>query len=577
MMLPILHATSDEGAGLIRQARNAVPGLVMLSLARAVLMLAPAFYLLLLFDSALPGHSLSSVFSLSGLVLLVLAGWAGLGWLRRAMLVHVGLMAQQRIVPRLDAATARLAESGGSDAGDETQIARDLDALGQFLIDGGAELVLDGASLLPVALVMLLVLQGWFALVALAGVLVLAVLLRQTLRREAGFAEQALSLIGRRHGMMETSRGHAEALRALGMGAVAGQAWALVNNGLWRLAIERGGQGALWALAARGVQMVAVLALLVIGAGLTLSGGASVAVSLAAAALGWLALEPWARGIAQAGAFAAAARGWARLDKVLAAVPAPVAAMPLAPPAARLVCEAVAIVPPGRRKPVLSGVNWTLEAGQAVAMIGPGGGGKSAMLRALVGAWEPASGAVRLDGAALTQWDRQALARHIGYLPQGVDLLDGTVAENIARFDPAPDPQAIIAAAREAGVHDMILRLPEGYATNVGRHGRRLSASEAQRIGLARALFGQPFLIALDEPTAHLDTPARAQLAASLSAARARGAVVVLAGAAGELMTMASHALILRDGAMAWFGEKEQLQQHARAAQAKAAVSKVTS
>jgi len=251
---------------------------------------------------------------------------------------------------------------------------------------------------------------------------------------------------------------------------------------------------------------------------------------------------------------------------VLAAVPAPASAMTLAPPVARLACENVAVMPPGRRKPVLTGLNLTLEAGQVLAIIGPGGSGKSAALRTMVGAWEPASGTVRLDGAALSQWDRQALAGHIGYLPQGIDLLDGTVAQNIARFAPDADPQAIIQAAREAGVHDMILRLPEGYSTSVGRHGRRLSLSEAQRISLARALFGQPFLIALDEPTAHLDSASQRQLGASIAAARNRGAVVVLAGAAPGLLAMASHALILRDGAAAWFGEKEKLQERSQAA-----------
>lgn len=559
-MIPMLHASSDEGNALIRGARAALPGLAVLTLCRAVLLLSPAFYLLLVLDVALPGHSLSSVLGLSGVLLLVLAGWAWLGRMRHAMLVHVGTMAQQVLIPRLDQATARLAEAVASGDGDETQVARDLDALEQFLVGGLAERVMD-LLVLPVPLLLLLALHGWFALVVVVGAGVLAGLLARALRQEAAAAQEALALVGRRHAILETSRAHADAIRALGMNATARQAWSLINAGLWRLSGQRAGQAALRAQIAQGLRIVAVVAVVAIGAGLVLHNEASEAVVAAAALLGWLALAPLAQSIAQAGALVAARQGWDRLDQVLAAVPTLAPAMALAAPVARLACEGVAVMPPGRRKPVLVGLDLALEAGQVLAIIGPGGSGKSAALRTLAGGWEAAAGAVRLDGAALPQWDRQALARHIGYLPQGIELLDGTVAENIARFAPDADPQAILSAAREAGAHDMILRLPEGYATRVGRHGRRLSLSEAQRVGLARALFGQPFLIALDEPTAHLDAPAQTQLAATIAAARARGAVVVLAGSAPALMAMASHALILRDGAVAWFGDKQKLQE----------------
>jgi len=570
-MIPMLTASSAEGVALIRRIRVAVPGLAVLTLIRAILLLAPAFYVLLVLDVALPGHSFSSVLSLSGLLVLVLAGWVGLGRMRHGMLRHVGAMVQLGLVPRLDQATAWLAEAGISGDGDETQIARDLDALGHFLLGGDAERAMDLVGL-PVFLLMALVLHGWFALAMVVGALALGGLLRVALRREAEGAREALALVGRRHAMMETSRGHSDTIRALGMGGAARQAWSLVNAGLWRLSDDREQAADLRVRIAQGIRLIMVLAMVVIGAALMLQNAASVAVVLAAVVLGWLALAPLAGLIAQAGGLVAARQGWDRLDQVLAAVPAPAPAMALARPVARLACENAAVMPPGRRKPVVTGLSFALEAGQVLAIVGPGGGGKSAALRILAGAWEPVAGSVRLDGAALGQWDRQALARHIGYLPQGIELIDGTVGENIARFAGDADPQAIILAAREAGAHEMILRLPEGYATRVGRHGRRLSLSEAQRIGLARALFGKPFLIALDEPSAHLDTPTEQHLAATIAAARKRGAVVLLAGSAPALMAMASHVLILRDGAMAWFGEKEKLQARSQAATANAKV-----
>jgi ABC-type protease/lipase transport system fused ATPase/permease subunit len=213
----------------------------------------------------------------------------------------------------------------------------------------------------------------------------------------------------------------------------------------------------------------------------------------------------------------------------------------------------------------VQGISFHLEAGQVLAIVGPGGVGKSALLRTLTGGWTTPLGQIRLDGATLEQWDAEALGRHIGYLPQNIELLDGTVAENISGFDPDAKPQDIIQAAQDAGIHEMILALPDGYATWVGPEGRRLSASQAQRIAMARALYGRPFLLVLDEPTAHQDTGGERQLAMIVAAARERGAVVVLAGAAGILVGISTHVLVLQNGKVLDYGTRDAVRERAQA------------
>ncbi len=192
-------------------------------------------------------------------------------------------------------------------------------------------------------------------------------------------------------------------------------------------------------------------------------------------------------------------------------------------------------------------------------MIGPSASGKSSLVRALAGIWPPSQGAVRLDGAVLQQWDRDRLGAHIGYLPQDVELFAGTVAENIARLSPAADPSMVIQAARTAGVHDMILHLPNGYETQVGEQGALLSKGQRQRIALARALFGEPFLVILDEPNAHLDQEGDAALADAIAVVRARGGIVVIVAHRPNVVTAVDHILMMRDGRMHAFGPRDEV------------------
>lgn len=215
------------------------------------------------------------------------------------------------------------------------------------------------------------------------------------------------------------------------------------------------------------------------------------------------------------------------------------------------------MLPPGEQKLVVQDVTFALEAGQGLGIIGPSGSGKSSLLRALVGVWRPARGYVRLDAAALEQWSPDQLGRHIGYLPQDVELFAGTVAQNISRFDPDAKADAIIAAARQAGVHEMIVTMRDGYDTQIGEQGHALSAGQAQRIALARALYGDPFLIVLDEPNSNLDSEGDEALTRAIRGARERGAIVVVVAHRPVGIEAVDLVLMMRDGRAQAFGPKE--------------------
>lgn len=301
--------------------------------------------------------------------------------------------------------------------------------------------------------------------------------------------------------------------------------------------------------------------LLGIGALLVIQGDATGGVMIAASILMGRALAPVELAAAHWKGFLAAREAWRRLTPRIAMLRKTHAAKrtQLPPPVARLDVEGLAVAVPGSRSLLLQGVAFSLSAGEALALIGQSGAGKTSFLKVLAGLRPPVSGAVRLDGAPLDQWEPDRLGRSIGYVPQDVALLDGTVAENIARFDASPDAEAVIAAAREAGVHDLILRLPSGYDTRIGEGGMTLSAGQRQRMALARALYGGPFLVILDEPNAHLDADGEAALQCAIESIRARRGIVVVAAHRANVMRAATHVAVLREGRLATFGPRDEV------------------
>jgi ATP-binding cassette subfamily C protein len=331
-----------------------------------------------------------------------------------------------------------------------------------------------------------------------------------------------------RNGLAEISIRNAEAIASMGMTARIAGRWADANRRYMsshrKASDVAGGLGAI----SKSLRMMIQSGVLAVGAWLVINQQASAGIIIAGSILSARALAPVDLAIANWKGFQAARQAWARLNRLLSIFPAQKELMPLQAPVANLSVENVSAAPPGVQKLVVQDVSFVLQAGNGLGIIGPSASGKSSLSRLLVGLWQPVRGHVRMDGAALDQWMPEALGRHIGYLPQNVELLAGSVAQNISRFEHDADPEAIVKAAKTAGVHDLIVKLPEGYETAVGEQGSALSAGQAQRIALARALYRDPFLVVLDEPNSNLDYEGDEALARAVMSVRKRGGIAVI-------------------------------------------------
>jgi ATP-binding cassette subfamily C protein len=298
---------------------------------------------------------------------------------------------------------------------------------------------------------------------------------------------------------------------------------------------------------------------LAIGAYLVIYQQATAGIIIAGSILSARALAPVDLAIANWRGFVGARQGWKRLTDLLTLLPSQLAPMALRPPVKSLTVETLAVVPPGTEKAVVQEIGFSLQAGNGLGVIGPSGSGKSSLARALVNVWKPVRGRIRLDGAALDQWSQESLGKHVGYLPQDVELLAGTVAQNIGRFAPQLDPNTVIAAANAAGVHELIVGLPEGYETPVGENGSALSAGQAQRVALARALYGDPFLVVLDEPNSNLDSEGDEALSRAIMGVRARGGIVVVIAHRPSAIAGVDLLLMMNQGRAQAFGPKDEV------------------
>ena len=399
-------------------------------------------------------------------------------------------------------------------------------------------------------------LLGW---VTVAGALFLIAVTLLTERMMRAPGEAAAKMSKQRWAIAEASDRNAEALRAMGFAHRFTRRLEAVNGAHIaaneRLSDVTGG----FSVVSKVFRLMLQSALLGLGAFLTIRGemtaGAIIACSIAASR----ALAPIEVAIGNWRGFIAARKACERLDAVFATLPAESEPLQLPAPAKSLKVENISVTVPGTQTVTLSGVSFDVAAGTVLAVIGPSAAGKSTLARALTGVWPLARGAVRLDGAALSSWAPQDLGRHIGYLPQDVQLLDGSITENISRFEEQPDSQRVIAASVAADVHEMVLRLPNGYETRVGEGGSVLSAGQRQRIALARALYRDPFLLVLDEPNSNLDADGEKALVAAILHVKARGGVVIVIAHRPTVLSAADKVAVIGGGQLTAIGPKDEV------------------
>jgi len=547
----------SELAQALAACRGAFYGTAVISGMSNILMLTGAMFMLEIYDRVLPSRSMPTLVGLLVLAATLFTALGVLDAIRGRILVRIGGSLDEALSGRVYDTLTRLSLRVGARS-DGTQPLRDLDAIRSYLSGLGPVALFD-LPWIPLYLAICFAFHPLIGLTALAGAIILIALtlLTEILMRAPTRAATEAAVV--RSGLAEASRRNAEAVVAMGMAGRIAARWNEANRQYMRSQQEASDLGGGLSATSKVLRMMLQSGVLAVGAYLVINQEASAGIIIAGSILSARALAPVDLAIANWKGFVAARQSWHRLNRLLLASPAQSAPMQLQAPAHRLTVESASGAPPGVAKIVVQDVAFELEAGQGLGVIGPSGSGKSSLVRLLVGVWQPVRGNIRLDGAALDQWSQDALGRHIGYLPQDVELLAGTVAENISRFEPEADTAAVIAAAKIVGVHDLIVRLPSGYDTPIGEQGSALSAGQAQRVALARAFYRDPFLVVLDEPNSNLDSEGEEALTRAILSVRERKGIVVVVAHRPSAIAGVDRLLMMNMGRVQAVGPKDEV------------------
>ncbi len=547
----------SEISAFLKSCRRIFWALAAFSGLSNLLMLTGSFFMLQVYDRVLPGRSIPTLVALMVLATTLYLFQGGLDLIRSRISARVGRYFDERLGVRVFDALVRLPLKTRGD-GDGLQPLRDLDQVRGFLSGGGPTALFD-LPWMPVYLGICFLFHFWIGVTALIGALALVALTVLTETRSRGPTKASSRLAVSRSALAAEGRRNAEVLQAMGMRRQAALRWREVNA-KYLAAHERAsdvgsGLGGL-SKVFRSILQSLVLA---VGAVLVINQESTAGIIIAGSILTSRALGPVEIAIANWKGFIAARQSGSRLDQLLRLLPADAEPLALPPPTQALVVEQLYVGAPNSEKQILNDISFQLKSGEAVGIIGPSGSGKSTLARALVGVWPRLRGKIRLDKAAIEHWAPEALGRHIGYLPQDVELFDGSIALNIARFDVQATAEKVLQAARAAGVHDFILSLPDAYSTEIGEGGMKLSAGQRQRIGLARALYGNPFLVVLDEPSSNVDSDGEEALTEAILGVRRRGGIVAVVAHRPKALEGVDHVLVIGEGRMQAFGPKEEV------------------
>jgi PrtD family type I secretion system ABC transporter len=527
----------------------------LFSLAINALLLVPAIYMLQVFDRVLSGRSEETLVMLSVGALLALAMMAALDVVRARLLAACGVALDRRLGPqvleRLLAQTSRL--SGA----EYLNGLRDVAAVRNFLVGAGVIALFD-APWLPLFLILIYLFHPVLGAVALAGAVIMLVLAVLNERLTRAPLEQVLAA-GRRAGrFVDAAAANAETVSALGMQQAVTRRWQTLNEAALGEQAQASGVGATFAGLTKFTRQFIQMAMLGAGAYLVITQNLSAGVMIASTIILGRALAPVEALVAGWRNLVEVRGAWRRLVQLFDASPLAQASTPLPAPMGHLAAERVVFGFAGSERPALRGVSFELQPGELLGVIGPTAAGKSTLAKLAAGVWKPAAGAVRLDGADVAAWDREALGPYLGYVPQAVGLFAGTVAENIARLGQA-DGEAVVRAAQRAHAHDMILRLPKGYDTQVGDAGAALSPGQRQRVALARALYGEPRLVVLDEPNANMDAEGDEALLRTLRDLKEARVTVLVVAHRPSLLAGVDKLLVLKEGAVELFGPRTEI------------------
>ncbi len=521
-----------------------------------ILALTGAFYMMQIYDRALMSGSIPTLAMISALALGLYMFQGGLDVIRSQILHRVGARFDARVAPDIHRMSMDMPRYGFSVA-EAMERGRTVDTLRNFV--GGPALVsLFDLPWMPIFLAFVFVLHPYLGALAIGGAVVLTLMtvLTELMTRKAN--AQVSRAAVQRSSVAEANARNADVIKAMGFSSQALAQFQQANDA--HLSLQSGSSDVTRTVGAlsKVLRMMLQSAVLGLGAYLTIMGEMTAGAIIAASVASARALAPIDSTIANWKTLIAARNAMATIRQTMAALPEQPQPLQMPDPKQAFSAEGITVVAPGSGRVLLSDVTIQLEAGQALGLIGPSGGGKSSLMRAMAGVWPVLRGHVRLDGADLVQWGEDTIGRSFGYLPQDYTLFDATIARNISRLAD-PDPEKVIAAARAAGVHEMILAMPDGYETELGASATSLSGGQRQRIALARALYGDPFVVLLDEPNSNLDAEGERAVSHAIQGIRDRGGIVIVVAHRPSALENVDLVGVVQDGALSRFGPKSEI------------------
>jgi len=520
-----------------------------------LLMLVPIIYMLQVYDRVISSGSLSTLSMLTLLLVFLLSAMGGFEWVRSMILISASNRLEQNLRERVFNATFKNALMTGGMGG--AQPLNDLSSLRQFLTGNGLFAFFD-APWFPIYIGIMFMFHTWFGVIGIfAGIVMvaLAYLNEKVTTEKLQNANEEANWV---NNQVVGSLRNAEVIAAMGMTADVRRRQQERADNVLLLQTDASKWAGIISSFSKTFRVIVQSLTLGLGALLAVRQEISPGMMIAGSLLLGRALAPIDMLVGSWKGFSLARAQYARLGELLENIPDDPETMSLPKPVGNLVAEQVVVAPPGSRIPVVKGVSFQLKAGEALGIVGPSASGKSSLARALLGIWPAVNGKVRLDGADIAAWDRGELGPHIGYLPQDIELFHGTVSENISRFG-EQDPNKIVTAARLAGVHELVLQLPQGYDTVIGSSGGVLSGGQRQRIGLTRAVYGSPRLVILDEPNSNLDDQGEKELVAALLRVKSEGTTVIVITHRKLVLQCVDKILVMRDGTALKFGPRDQV------------------
>lgn len=522
-----------------------------------ILALTGAFYMLQIYDRALTSGSIPTLVALSVLAIGLYLFQGVFDVIRSQVLVRVGARLDKRLAPLAHQVAVDMPRYGFSNA-ESLERGRDVDVVRTFLGSQGPMALFD-LPWVPIYLAFAYFLHPMLGALTFGGAFVLALMTvaaELMLRRLSSHAQQSGVSRG---AIADSNARNSEILKAMGFADKAVLRFEKANGEHLALQTRSSDINGTFGAISRVLRMLLQSAILGLGAYLTIIGELSAGAIIASSIASSRALAPIDLAITNWKGVVSARHSFRRLVDTVTALNETPKPMILPTPKSILTVDKITVVAPSSGRILLSDVAFELKAGQALGVIGPSASGKTTFVRALTGVWPVLRGSVRLDGAEMGQWEDAAVGKFIGYLPQDVSLLDATIEENISRYADEPDPMGVISAARAAGVHDMIVHLPEGYHTHIGPSGMVLSAGQRQRIGLARALYNDPFLVVMDEPNSNLDGEGETALTEAIRGIRARGGIAIIIAHRPSALAAVDLVAVVQNGKMVAFGPKSEI------------------